>query len=145
MNLNDIYSQMITEYSASTENRGHLKHSSVTQRGVNPSCGDEIELELLVENGVIKDASFTGDGCAISQASAAMMLELIKGKSIEEAKETAALFRSMIRREVVEDAQLDELGPAVALKNVSTMPSRAKCATMPWHTLQMAAVKTEND
>lgn len=138
MNLNEIYTEVIAEQSTSTRNRRHLEKASVTLAGKNPSCGDEIELELFIKDNRIKDASFTGVGCAISQASASIMIDLIKDKSLPEARKLAALFIEMIQRKVSDDQALAPLAEAVALKNISNMPARVKCATMPWHTFESA-------
>jgi nitrogen fixation NifU-like protein len=107
----------------------------VVLKGRNPSCGDEIELELKLKEDIIEDASFTGVGCAISQASTSMMIDLIKGKSVEEAKRLMDLFLGMIKREITKDELLEELEDAAALKNISNMPARVKCAVLSWHTL----------
>lgn len=134
--LGDLYTEVIGEHSRSPENKGELAAATVRERGHNPSCGDEITLELQIENGIIKDAAFTGVGCAISQASTDIMIDLMRGKTVEEAKRLAQLFTSMIKREVTDDAALEELDEAIALKNISNMPARVKCAVLAWHTLE---------
>ena len=134
--LGDLYTEVIGEHSRSPENKGELAAATVRERGHNPSCGDEITLELQIENGIIKDAAFTGVGCAISQASTDIMIDLMRGKTVEEAQRLAELFTSMIKREVTDDAALEELDEAIALKNISNMPARVKCAVLAWHTLE---------
>ena len=134
--LGDLYTEVIGEHSRSPENKGELAAATVRERGHNPSCGDEITLELQIEGGIIKDAAFTGVGCAISQASTDIMIDLMRGKTVEEAKRLAELFTSMIKREVTDDAALEELDEAIALKNISNMPARVKCAVLAWHTLE---------
>ncbi len=134
--LGDLYTEVIGEHSRSPENKGELAAATVRERGHNPSCGDEITLELQIENGIIKDAAFTGVGCAISQASTDIMIDLMRGKTVEEAQHLAQLFTSMIKREVTDDAALEELDEAIALKNISNMPARVKCAVLAWHTLE---------
>ncbi len=134
--LGDLYTEVIGEHSRSPENKGELAAATVRERGHNPSCGDEITLELQIENDIIKDAAFTGVGCAISQASTDIMIDLMRGKTVEEAKRLAELFTSMIKREVTDDAALEELDEAIALKNISNMPARVKCAVLAWHTLE---------
>jgi nitrogen fixation NifU-like protein len=105
-------------------------------RGVNPSCGDDITLQLSVnEDGIIEDGGFTGDGCAISQASADMMLDLVIGRSAEEALKLKDTFLRMIK-EKISDEELDTLEEAQSLKDISHMPSRVKCAVLGWHTLE---------
>ena len=134
--LGDLYTEVIGEHSRSPENKGELAAATVRERGHNPSCGDEITLELQIENGIIKDAAFTGVGCAISQASTDIMIDLMRGKTVEEAQRLAQLFTSMIKREVTDDAALEELDEAIALKNISNLPARVKCAVLAWHTLE---------
>lgn len=136
MALGDLYTEVIGEHSRSPENKGELAAATVRERGHNPSCGDEITLELQIEDGIIKDAAFTGVGCAISQASTDIMIDLMRGKTVEEAQRLAQLFTSMIKREVTDDAALEELDEAIALKNISNMPARVKCAVLAWHTLE---------
>ena len=134
--LGDLYTEVIGEHSRSPENKGELAAATVRERGHNPSCGDEITLELQIENDIIKDAAFTGVGCAISQASTDIMIDLMRGKTVEEAQRLAQLCTSMIKREVTDDAALEELDEAIALKNISNMPARVKCAVLAWHTLE---------
>ncbi len=122
--LGDLYTEVIGEHSRSPENKGELAAATVRERGHNPSCGDEITLELQIEDGIIKDAAFTGVGCAISQASTDIMIDLMRGKTVEEAQRLAQLFTAMIKREVTDDAALEELDEAIALKNISNMPAQ---------------------
>ena len=103
MNLDGIYTELIAEHSRSLENKHHLEVPTLEKKGRNPSCGDEITLEIQVSDGVVQDAGFTGVGCAISQASTSMMIDLIKGKSVAEAQQLVALFLGMIKREVTDD------------------------------------------
>lgn len=136
--LENIYTELIAEHSQSRENRRPLPNATIKERGHNPSCGDEITLELAVADGVIVDAAFSGSGCAISQASTDMMIDLMRGKTVDEARRLAELFIKMIQGEVTDDDELAELDEAAALKNISTMPARVKCATLAWHTLDTA-------
>ena len=132
--LEDIYTELIAEHSHATENRRQLPNATIKERGHNPSCGDDITLELEISDGVIKDAAFTGQGCAISQASTDMMIELLRGKNVDDAKKLAELFIAMIKGNVTDDDELAQLDDAAALKNISNMPARVKCATLAWHT-----------
>lgn len=136
--LGSIYTELIAEHSRSTENKHHLDCPSICLKGRNPSCGDEISLEFQVEDGIIKDASFVGIGCAISQASTSIMIDLIKGEPVEKAKHLAELFLKMIKREITDEEELEELDEALALKNIANMPARVKCAVLSWHTLDEA-------
>ena len=106
-----------------------------THDGINPSCGDELTLSLRVEDGVVEEASFTGHGCAISQASADIMAELITGERVEEAKRLSALFLAMIRGEELTEDDFEDLDEAAQLKDISHMPARVKCAELAWRTL----------
>ena len=139
--LENIYTELIAEHSQSRENRRQLEHATIVERGHNPTCGDEITLSLEVSDGVIRDAAFTGDGCAISQASTDMMIELVRGKNVDEAKRLAELFIDMIHGDVTDDDELEVLDEAAALKNISTMPARVKCATLAWHTLNQCVMR----
>ena len=138
MGLEQIYTQILTEHNNSKRNKHHIEHPTAVLKGVNPSCGDEIELELRQKDGVIEDAAFTGAGCAISQASASIMIDLVKGKTEAEALRLADLFFGMIKNKVTDDEALEDLDEAVALKDISHMPARVKCAVLGWHTLENA-------
>lgn len=144
MDLSDLYSEVVTEYSRSRKHRHPLERPDVTMRGVNPSCGDEISLELKVKDGVIEKAAILGSGCAISEASAAIMAGLIEGKPADEAGRLAELFIGMIKKTVTNEAELEELEDAVALRNISNMPARVKCAVLAWHTLEEALKKLKD-
>ena len=97
MNLNELYRQVITENSRSKENRHPVEGATHSLEGVNPSCGDDITLQLRVKNGVIEDAGFIGSGCAISQASASLMIDLVKGRTVEDARRLLGLYFTMIK------------------------------------------------
>lgn len=135
MGIESIYTEILREHTNSSRNKHSISNPTLKRKGINPSCGDEIELELSIENGLIVDAGFTGDGCAISQASASIMIDLIKGKPVEEAKKLADTFISMIKQEITDDKDLEILEDAIALKDISHMPARVKCAVLSWHTL----------
>ena len=143
--LEDIYTELIAEHSRAKENRRTLEHATIKERGHNPTCGDEITLQLEISDGVIVDAAFGGTGCAISQASTDMMIDLLRGKKISEARRLAEIFIGMIHGEITDDATLDELDDAAALKNISNMPARVKCATLAWHTFDTAVKNSGGD
>lgn len=144
MELKDIYTQLILEESRNPEHRRNLSHCTHREQGHNPSCGDEITLELNVEGDQIKDASFVGEGCAISQASTSMLISLIKGKRLSEAEEIVRNFLEMIRdHREVDDELVDLLGDAVVLQNIANMPARVKCAVLSWHTLKILVEKIQ--
>lgn len=136
MQTDNIYTEIVAEHSRSKHNKHPLENATHTLRGVNPSCGDDITLQMREKDGVIEDAAFTGVGCAISQASASMMIDLIKGQPVEKAEHLADLFMGMIKGEVTDEEALEELEDAQALHGISKMPARVKCAVLGWHTLQ---------
>ncbi|WP_029542665.1 Fe-S cluster assembly sulfur transfer protein SufU [Selenomonas sp. AB3002] len=136
--LEAIYTEVITEHSRCQENKHPLTCATCCQKGHNPSCGDEITLELQVEEGKVKDAAFTGAGCAISQASTDIMIDLMRGKSVEEAKGLTEKFIGMIKREITDEEELEDLDEAIALKNIANMPARVKCALLAWRTMREA-------
>ena len=139
--LEDVYTEVITEHSRCQENKHHLDCATCSLKGHNPSCGDEITLELKVEDGIVKDAAFTGAGCAISQASTDIMIDLMRGKTVEEARGLTDKFMAMIKREITSEEELADLEEAIALKNISHMPARVKCAALAWRTLKEALEK----
>ena len=108
MNLNELYTQIITENSRSKENRHPVPGATHSLEGVNPSCGDDITLQLRVKDGKIEDAGFIGSGCAISQASASLMIDLVKGRTVEDARRLISLYFQMIKGKITEE-ELDEL------------------------------------
>lgn len=143
MNLNELYTQIIKDHNMSGHNKHSLPAPTIMIPGKNPSCGDEIELELIVTDGRVEDASYTGIGCAISQASVSIMIDLVRGKTIAETRALCNLFLKMIRRQPLTDKEMEQLDEAAALANVANMPARVKCATMPWHTLEAALNRLE--
>ncbi|AEC02958.1 Fe-S cluster assembly sulfur transfer protein SufU [Parasphaerochaeta coccoides] len=144
MDLKEIYTQVIMVHNASTRNKRHVEHPTATIKGVNPSCGDEIELELrLSPEGVVEDVAFTGTGCAISQASASVMADLVRGKTLAEARRLEGLFLEMVRDGKLDDETIGHLQEAAAFSNVSHMPARVKCAVLGWHTLNEALDASE--
>ncbi len=130
-----FYNEVLTDHNRYPGHKEKLEDANLVLEGVNPSCGDDIVLQLKVEDGKITDGTFTGDGCAISQASVDIMLDLILGKTKEEALHLADLFFRMIKGKVTEE-ELEELEEASALEDISHMPARVKCAVLGWHTLE---------
>ena len=135
-NLDNIYNELIMEHSMNSYNKKKLEHADFCEIGHNPNCGDEITLELNVKDGIIEDMAFSGHGCAISQASTSIMIDTLKGKPLEEAKEIIKTFIGMIKREITDETELEKLEDAVAFQNVSHMPARVKCALLAWHTIE---------
>ena len=130
-----FYNEILTDHNMRPMHKHDLPDANMVLEGVNPSCGDDIFLKLKLDGDTISDGAFVGDGCAISQASADIMLGMVIGKKKEEALKLADLFFRMIKGEA-SDEELDELEEASALKDISHMPARVKCAVLGWHTLQ---------
>ncbi len=141
--LNDIYNDLIMEHSMNSYNKKKLENSDFQEKGHNPNCGDEITLELKLNGNVIEDMAFLGHGCAISLSSTSIMIDTLKGKTIEEAKKLIEVFIGMIKREITEEEDLKKLEDAIAFKNVSNMPARVKCALLAWHTMEDMLSKNE--
>lgn len=135
MPSNTFYNEVLTDHNLHPGHKHDLPDANLVLEGVNPNCGDDIWLKLKVEDGTITDGAFVGDGCAVSQASADMMLDLIIGKSKEEVMKLADIFFRMIKGEV-SDEELDQLEEASILKDVAHMPARVKCAVLGWHTME---------
>ncbi len=132
---NTFYNEILTDHNVHPVHKHSIEGANFSLEGVNPSCGDDIILNLRVEDGVIVDGGYEGDGCAISQASADMMLDLVIGKSKEEALRLSEIFLRMIKGEIT-DEERDELEEASILQDVSHMPARVKCAVLGWHTME---------
>lgn len=134
--LTDVYNELIMEHSMNSYNKKKLSSSDYCEIGHNPNCGDEITLEVKMNGNIIEDMAFSGHGCAISQASTSIMIDTLKGKNIDEAKEIIKTFIEMIKRETTDEEKLKKLEDAIAFKNVSNMPARVKCALLAWHTIE---------
>lgn len=143
--IEEVYNEIIMEHSMNSYNKKKLDKSDFQEIGHNPNCGDEISLEIKLNGNVIEDMAFSGHGCAISQASTSVMIDTLKGKTIEEAKEIIKTFIGMIKREIKDEKELEKLEEAIAFKNVSNMPARVKCALLAWHTLEDMIEKGESE
>ena len=143
-NLDDIYNEIIMEHSMNSANKKKLDKVDFCELGHNPSCGDEISLEVKLNGNIIENMAFSGHGCAISQASTSIMIDTLKGKTVEEAKEIIKIFIDMIKKETKDEKDLERLEEAIAFKNISNMPARVKCALLAWHTLE-EILKGEKD
>ena len=134
--LSDVYNDLIMEHSMNSYNKKELEGATCCKMGHNPNCGDEIKLEVKINGDTIEDLAFTGHGCAISQASTSIMIDTLRGKKMEEAKEIVKTFIEMIKRETKDENELKKLEDAIAFKNISNMPARVKCALLAWHTIE---------
>ena len=135
MESRSFYNTILTEHNLHPLHKQVLKDANLALEGVNPSCGDDIVLQLKVEDGKIIDGAFAGSGCAVSQASADMMLDLIIGKTKEEALKLSDIFLKMIHDEATPE-EIEELEEASSLQDISHMPARVKCAVLGWHTME---------
>ena len=135
MDTKELYREILNEHNINPSHKEPINNATLSLNGVNPSCGDNITLHLKLENDVIVDAGFEGDGCAISQASVDMMIDLLIGKTKTEALSLAEIFDNMIKGTVTEE-QLEQLDEAAALQDISHMPARVKCAMLGWRTMK---------
>ena len=135
-NLEEVYNDLIMEHSMNSYNKKKQDDADYCELGHNPNCGDEISIELKLDGDVIEDMAFTGHGCAISQASTSIMIDTLRGKTIEQAKEIIETFIEMIKREITDEKELEKLEDAIAFRNIANMPARVKCALLAWHTME---------
>lgn len=143
MTVEDLYQQVIIDHSRSPSNFRALDAADRKAEGFNPLCGDKYTIYLQVDNGVIRDISFQGSGCAISKASASMMTASVKGKGMDEIQNLTEKFHKMLTGKP--GGKLDEaaLGKLAVFSGVCEYPVRVKCATLPWHTLRAALEQKE--
>ena len=149
MNLKQLYQDIILEHGKSPRNLGKCEGYSHEAKGYNPLCGDKVHVYLKLDNGKkVGGLTFEGDGCAISLASASIMTELIRGKSINDAKEIMNAFLNMIKNtSKIQSNHLDEdqKTKLMSLSGVKQFPMRVKCATLSWHTLISAIDNTQEE
>jgi nitrogen fixation protein NifU and related proteins len=147
--LRELYQEVILDHNKSPRNFRRMEDANRTVEGYNPLCGDHYTVFLKLESGVINDVSFEGSGCAISKASASVMSQAVKGKSIEEAEQLFDKFHKLITGDLDGSDHIENLGKLAAFSGVSEFPARVKCAMLAWHTLhaglasQEAVVSTE--
>ena len=135
MSLDDLYREVILDHYRSPRNKRHIDHAGIDVHRNNPLCGDDLTVHVALDDqGVVTDAAFEGQGCSISQASASMMTERIKGRKVDELEGLVLGFRKMMSGE--ETMSDEELGDLVALKGVRKYPVRIKCAVLAWDALQ---------
>jgi nitrogen fixation NifU-like protein len=141
-NLDQLYRQVIMDHYKSPRNRGEFENGALTVTLNNPTCGDRIQIQMMVEDEKIKDAKFVGEGCSISLASASMMTEAVKGLSVEKALELSSIFSQMMLGKDYEEGDFD-LGDIEALQGVSKFPARIKCATLAWKAMEKGVGKED--
>lgn len=131
----NIYTAALMEHNAHPDYKYEMECATCTRDGLNPTCGDELTLSLRIEGDRIAEAAFTGHGCAVSQASADMMADLVTGETVDEARRLVALFLDMVKGNPLSDQDWSDLDEAAELKSMSRMPARVKCAELAWRTL----------
>ena len=137
--LKDLYPEIILDHGQDPRNFGECENHNKSAKGHNPLCGDEVEVTLLVDQeNMIKDIKFSGEGCAISIASASLMTEKLKNKSLNEADKLFNDFTNLVKGKTGELNLITEDDSLYALKGVQAFPMRVKCATMAWHTYKSA-------
>ncbi len=134
--VGNIYTAALMQHNSHPDYKYQMEGCTCSHEGVNPSCGDELNLQLRIEGDVIEEASFVGSGCAVSQASADMMADLITGETITEAKRLVGLFLGMIQGNDLSEEDRGDLDEAAELEGISRMPARVKCAELAWRTLE---------
>ena len=145
MKLEDLYRQVIMDHYKNPRNKGLIDDEKYKQIHLhNPSCGDDIIIEVELENNIIKDVRQDGKGCSICCSSASVMSETLKGKTVEEAKQIIADFFDMIQGNEINEAEEEALGEALAYKGVAKFPARIKCATLAWKACEKS-IDCDND
>ena len=143
--LSGLYREVILDHADHPHNKGELATTTNAMTLHNPTCGDTINLQVEVEDNKIKNIAYTGDGCTISQASASMMTDAVKGKTTEEALAMAKTFSDMAIGKEHSEADLDQLGDARILTSIMEFPARIKCATLSWWALQRSLLKDSEE
>jgi nitrogen fixation NifU-like protein len=142
--ISQLYQDMILDHNKNPRNFGELKPCTHFAEGYNPLCGDHLNVFAVVEDDMIKDIHFDGKGCAISKSSASIMTQLLKGKSIDQAKELFTVFQHLVTAPMEEEPDADALGKLVVFAGVREFPSRIKCASLAWHTMLSALEAKKN-
>ncbi|RPF50345.1 Fe-S cluster assembly sulfur transfer protein SufU [Aquisalibacillus elongatus] len=144
-NLDTLYRQVIMDHYKNPRNKGKLEGDHITVELNNPTCGDRIDLQLKINDGIVEDAKFEGEGCSISMSSASMMTQVIIGKNAEDALKISKMFSDMMLGEEADTSEykLEDLGDIQALQGVSKFPARIKCATLAWKAMEQGVEKEE--
>lgn len=136
--LRELYQEVILDHNKQPRNKGVLENPTNSAEGYNPLCGDHIHVYVNVKDGVIEDIKFDGSGCAISTASASLMTEALKGKTVQEVQQIFEKFHGLVTDEEPDEAFFEDFDSLMALSGVREFPVRVKCATLAWHTLREA-------
>jgi nitrogen fixation NifU-like protein len=143
--LQDLYQDMILDHNKRPRNRRALDEANRRAEGYNPLCGDRVTVFVRLEDNVVKEATFEGSGCAISTASASLMTEAVKGKTLDEAKALFKKFHKLVTGGAVETAEGPGLGKLEVFSGVCRYPARVKCATLAWHTVNAALEEHDSE
>ncbi|MCK6619067.1 MAG: SUF system NifU family Fe-S cluster assembly protein [Calditrichaceae bacterium] len=141
--LKELYQQIILDHNKSPKNYGKMVNCTHASEGYNPLCGDRIKIYAKVENGVIEDIKFEGEGCAIAKASGSIMTALLKGKTVAEAQQLFEEFQHLITSDVRSNVDTEKLGKLAVFAGVREFPTRVKCAGLAWHTVKAAIEKKD--
>jgi nitrogen fixation NifU-like protein len=136
--LNELYQQVILDHNKNPRNFRKIEEPTHHSEGLNPLCGDHLHVYLIVENDIVIDIAFQGNGCAISKSSASIMTEVLKGKPVKEAEEKFKEFHDMITGHLTDEDQIEAMGKLAVFKGISEFPVRVKCASLAWHTMNAA-------
>ena len=142
--LKELYQQVILDHNKSPRNFRLMANATQHAEGYNPLCGDHVDIYLLIEDDIIKDVSFKGEGCAISKASASLMTSILKGKTKEEAEKLFGKFHDLVTGKLGDNPSIDDLGKLAVFAGVQEFPARVKCASLAWHTM-INAMKGEQE
>lgn len=142
--LAELYQELVLDHNSRPRNFRKLAQANRSAEGLNPLCGDRIVVYLQVENGVISDIGFQGTGCAISRASASMLTEAVKGKTVLEVERLFDTFHKQVVGEEAKPDEIEGLGDLEAFAGIREYPSRVKCAILGWHTLKAALEDTSH-
>ena len=141
--LRELYQEVILDHNKKPRNFHKLEEANHHAEGHNPLCGDNVSVYVVLENGVIKDVSFVGSGCAISKASASLMTSIVKGKTTEEAETLFGKFHDLVTS-ATSPEDIESLGKLAVFSGVREYPARVKCASLAWHTLHAALTSEQS-
>jgi nitrogen fixation NifU-like protein len=142
--LKELYQQVILDHNKSPRNFREIENATQHAEGYNPLCGDHIDIYLIIEDGIIKDVSFKGQGCAISKASASLMTSMLKGKTKAEAEKLFERFHDLVTGKLGDNPDINDLGKLAVFAGVREFPVRVKCASLAWHTM-ISALKDKEE
>lgn len=142
--LNDLYHELILDHHKHPRCLGTIDNPDAKSSLLNPLCGDEVNLEIKVKDGLVEDIRFTGNGCSISQASASMLGEACRGRSVAEAQDVIKLFTELMRGRHLPETE-SQLGDAIALEGVQRFPARIRCAMLAWDALEKCLEKLKQN